>query len=153
LQAVVPGLVLAELWQLVGSVEIAFTVIAWFVVIASLLGVITSLLTTLNERQREFAILRSLGAGPGYLFSLIISEVFFICLIAIALAISLLTAILVLFQPWLLGAWGLSISLNVISSNQLLYLVGVLMVALALSIIPAWVVYRRGLHDGLSMRI
>ena len=153
LQAVVPGLVLAELWQLVGSVEIAFTVIAWLVVVASLLGMTTSLLTALNERQREFSVMRALGAGPGYLFTLIISEVLFICVIAIVLAILLLTATLALLQPWLLGTWGLSISLNVMSSNQLLYLAGVLIAAIVLSVIPAWVVYRRSLHDGLSMRI
>lgn len=153
LQAVVPGLVLAELWQLVGSVEIAFTVIAWLVVIASLLGMTTSLLTALNERQREFSIIRSLGAGPGYLFVLVISEVLFICVIAIALAGLLLTAALMLLQPWLLSAWGLSVSLNIINSNQLLYLAGVLTAALVLSVVPAWLVYRRSLHDGLSMRV
>lgn len=152
LQAIVPGLALAELWQILGSVETAFNVIAWLVVLASLLGMTTSLLTALNERQREFAILRSLGAGPVYLFILIISEVFLLCLLAIVLAIVLLTTSIALLQSWLVSAWGLQISLSVITPQQLEYLGVMFVIALVMAAIPSLIASRRSLGDGLSMR-
>ncbi|WP_331344583.1 ABC transporter permease [Cellvibrio sp. UBA7661] len=152
LQAIVPGLALAELWQLVGSVEVAFNVIAWLVVLASLLGMVASILTALNERQREFAILRSLGAHPLYIVSLVIGEVFLLAASAIALAIILLVLLINALQPWLLGVWGLSISADILGRQQLEYIAVFFAVALAMAIIPAVIAYRRSLNDGLSVR-
>lgn len=152
LQAIIPGLALAELWQLVGSVETAFNLIAWLVVIAGLLGMTTSLLASLSQRQREFAILRSLGAGPWYLFVLVILEVLFICGSAILFAIALLTLLLWLLQPWLLSEWGIQLSLNFMTQQQGYYLLAILLSSLVLSLVPAFNACRRALGDGLSIK-
>lgn len=152
LQAIIPGLVLAELWQLLASAETAFNLIAWLVVLASLLGMITCLLTALNERQREFAILRSLGAGYFYIFSLVMIEVFILCLFSIAIAVVSLTAILALFQSWILSEWGIQLSLNILNESQLEYLAIVLIVALAMCVIPALTACKRSLNDGLLVK-
>lgn len=152
LQAIIPGLALAELWQLVGSVETAFNLIAWLVVIAGLLGMTTSLLASLSQRQREFAILRSLGAGPWYLFVLVILEVLFICSSAILFAIALLTLLLWLLQPWLLSEWGIQLSLNFMTQQQGYYLLAILLSSVVLSLVPAFNACRRALGDGLSVK-
>ncbi len=62
--AILPGAALQELWSLMSVAETALSVIAGFVVVAGLIGMLTTLLAGLNERRRELAILRSLGAGP-----------------------------------------------------------------------------------------
>ena len=152
LQAIVPGLALAELWQVVGSVEVAFNVIAWLVVVASLLGMVASVLTALHERQREFAILRSLGASPAYIVSLIVGEVFLLALSAIALATLLLVSLTSGLQSWLLSVWGLTISANVFGPQQWEYVGVFLVVALTMALVPAAVAYKRSLSDGLSIR-
>jgi putative ABC transport system permease protein len=152
LQAVIPGLALTELWQLVGSVETAFNLIAWLVVIAGLLGMTTSLLAGLSQRQREFAILRSLGAGPWYLFVLVILEVLLICSSAIAFAIALLTLLLWSLQPWLLSEWGIQLALNFMTPQQGYYLLAILLSSVVLSLVPAFNACRRALGDGLAVK-
>lgn len=152
LQAILPGLALAELWQLVGSVEAAFNLIAWLVVVAGLLGMITSLLASLNQRQREFAILRSLGAGTGYLLLLILLEVLLVCAGAIILAVASLSILLWLLQPWLVSEWGIQLAVNVLNMQQANYLLAILLTAALLSFIPALHASRRSLQEGLAQR-
>ncbi len=64
LSAIIPGAALQELWGLVATAETALSVISAMVVATALLGMVTTILTTLNERRREMAILRSVGARP-----------------------------------------------------------------------------------------
>ncbi len=64
LLAALPGVALQELWDLMGTAEAALGVISLFVVAAGLLGMLTMLLSGLNERRREIAILRTVGARP-----------------------------------------------------------------------------------------
>ncbi len=48
--------------------EQALMAVSGFVVIAGLLGMLSSLLTSLQERRREMAILRAMGARPRHVF-------------------------------------------------------------------------------------
>ncbi len=68
LLAVLPGIALSQLWELVGVADSALAVIAAFVVLAGLLGMLTAILTSLNERRREMAILRSVAPGRDTFF-------------------------------------------------------------------------------------
>ena len=71
LAAILPGVALSQLWSLIGVAENALLVVSAFVVVVGLFGMLTALLTSLNERRREMAILRSVGARPGPVFALI----------------------------------------------------------------------------------
>ena len=64
LLAILPGVALAELWDLIGVAEKALLVVSGFVVIVGLSGMLLALMTSLNERRREMAILRSVGGAP-----------------------------------------------------------------------------------------
>jgi putative ABC transport system permease protein len=55
LSAIIPGAALQELWGLVGTAETALSVVSAMVVATALLGMVTMILTTLNERRREMA--------------------------------------------------------------------------------------------------
>jgi putative ABC transport system permease protein len=70
LLAIIPGVALTQLWNLVGIADTALMIVAAFVVLAGLLGMLTAILTSLNERRREMAILRSVGAQPRHVFSM-----------------------------------------------------------------------------------
>ena len=80
LSAIMPGVALQELWNILRTAETGLRVITWFVLFAGLLGMITALLSGLNERRREMAILRSVGAGPGTISFLLIMEAFILTL-------------------------------------------------------------------------
>ena len=75
---------------LMSVAETALSVIAGFVVVAGLIGMLTTLLAGLNERRRELAILRSLGAGPAHLFLLLALEAMALTTAGIALGVAAL---------------------------------------------------------------
>jgi putative ABC transport system permease protein len=74
LLAIIPGVTLAELWRGLGYVDQALKVISWMVLAVGLTAMLISLLTGLNERRREMAILRSIGAGPARITLLLVFE-------------------------------------------------------------------------------
>ncbi|MES9994101.1 MAG: ABC transporter permease, partial [Candidatus Thiodiazotropha sp.] len=80
LLAVLPGVALSQLWNLIGIAEKALLIVSAFVVVVGLFGMLTALLMSLNERRREMAILRSVGARPGHVFALIMGEAGFLTL-------------------------------------------------------------------------
>ena len=52
LTAVLPGVALQELWSIVGVAETALTAVSAMVVLTAILGLVTMILSTLNERRR-----------------------------------------------------------------------------------------------------
>jgi putative ABC transport system permease protein len=152
LTAILPGVALAELWDVLGMVENMLIVVAFLVLLATLVGMTTTLLSSMKERQRELAILRAVGAHAGYLFALIEIEALLLALLGVALGILLLTVSLYMLQPWLASEYGLFISANPLNSEALWISAGVLLLAALLSLIPSVVAYRRALADGLSVR-
>src|SRR5262249_50681833 len=79
-----------ELWGLVGTAETALKAVSAMVVATALLGMVTMILTTLNERRREMAILRSVGARPRTVLGLLMAEAGVLTLAGIALGVVLL---------------------------------------------------------------
>ena len=152
LTAILPGVALAELWDILGMVENMLIVVAFLVLLATLVGMTTTLLSSMKERQRELAILRAVGAHAGYLFALIEIEALLLALLGVLLGIVFLTVSLFLLQPWLASEYGLFISANPLNGEALWISAGVLLLAALLSLIPSVVAYRRALADGLSVR-
>ena len=153
LTAILPGVALAELWDVLGMVENMLIVVAFLVLLATLVGMTTTLLSSMKERQRELAILRAVGAHAGYLFALIEIEALLLAAAGVAFGILLLSLSLFMLQPWLAAEYGLFISANPLNSEALLITAGVMLLAALLSLIPAMVAYRRALADGLSVRL
>ncbi|HSG51654.1 MAG TPA: ABC transporter permease [Rheinheimera sp.] len=153
LTAILPGVALAELWQMLGMVENLLLVISVLVLLAALVGMITTLLAAMKERQREMAVLRATGAHPGYLFALVQIEVLLITLGAMLAAVLLLTAMLFGLQDMLASEYGLFISLNIIKITTMYWAAVILALALLLAAVPGVVAYRKSLSDGLSVRL
>jgi putative ABC transport system permease protein len=153
LMAVLPGVVLSELWQIMGGVEKALAFIALLVIVASLLGMVTMMLSTLQQRQRELAVLRAIGAPPWFMFCLIQLEVLLLTLAGLIAGTLLLWIGMIIAQPIIQDHYGLLIESNPISYTNLLYGSGILGVALLMACIPAFAAYRQSLGQGLTARI
>ena len=153
LLATVPGVALAELWNTLGQFEIVLRIITAFVLIAGMLGMLTTLLSTLNERRREMAILRAVGAYPSQVFLLFIMEALVISLLGGLLGM-LVTGVLVIFaQPWVASEYGLYLNSWLPQFYDWMLLVLVVALATLFSILPGWIAYRRSLQDGLTVRV
>ncbi len=153
LMAILPGVALAELWQILSMVENMLLFISAMVILACLTGMLTTLLAGLNERRREMAILRANGARPVFIFLLVFVEALIITLTACCLGVGLLWICLYLLQPMLTAGFGIHIT-NLSWSIELVAVLGlVILVAAVFAVIPAATARRRTLHDGLTVRL
>jgi len=153
LSAILPGVALSELWGLVGVAENALLLVSAFVVVVGLFGMLTALLTSLEERRREMAILRSVGARPAHVFGLIMGEAGFLTLLGIALGLGILYLLLLISQPLIQTRYGIFISLGGLSGYELILLGAVVLAGFLVGSVPAYRAYRLSLADGLSIRI
>ena len=153
LSAIMPGVALQELWNILRTAETGLRVITWFVLFAGLLGMITALLSGLNERRREMAILRSVGAGPGIISFLLILEATILTLLGIIFGLFFLYMALFILQPILETNYGLFIPINSLSYEEFIILGGVLLTGILMGIIPALKAYRQSLADGMTIRL
>lgn len=153
LLAILPGVALSQLWQMLSMVEQLLVVIALIILVAALLGMATSLLAAMNERQREIAILRSLGARAGFIFILIEVEILITVCLAFLLAVGLLIFGLYAGQSYLAEKFGLFISTNPLQPYTPLAAGLILAIALLLGAVPATAAYRRSLDEGLQQRL
>ncbi len=153
LLAILPGVALQELWSLMGTAEQALFVVSLFVVITGLIGMLTAILTSLNERRREMAILRSVGARPWHIASLLVLEAFALAFSGVVLGTLLLYAGIAAAQSFVQANYGIFLPLALPSAYEWTLLGGILAAALLMGAIPAWRAYRQSLADGLSIRV
>ncbi|MCJ1884586.1 ABC transporter permease [Pseudomonas sp. LA21] len=153
LMAILPGVALQELWGLMGTAEKALFVVSLFVVLTGLIGMLTAILTSLNERRREMAILRSVGARPWHIFGLLVAEAFALALAGVALGTGLLYAGIAGSQAYVQANYGIFLPLALPSAYEWSLLGGILLAALLIGCVPAWRAYRQSLADGLSIRL
>ncbi|TVP61920.1 MAG: FtsX-like permease family protein, partial [Halomonadaceae bacterium] len=152
LTAILPGATLAELWHLMGNFERALLVISALVLFTSLAGLAAVLLTMQSSRNREMAILRSVGATPATVALLFASEALLLAGLAALLALVSWFGGLALLAPWLSEAWGVYIGLRLPNALELGLLAAAMGLALLVSLLPAWGAYRRSLAEGLTPR-
>lgn len=152
LSAIIPGLTLQELWQLVGTAETALSVVSAMVVATALLGMVTMILTTLNERRREMAILRSVGARPATVLGLLATEAGLLTLAGVILGAILLYAALAVLQPYVDRAYGLHLSINPPTYREWITLGAIVLAGFLAGLIPAARAYRLSLADGMMVR-
>jgi putative ABC transport system permease protein len=153
LSAILPGAALQELWSLVGTAETALSVIAIMVVATALLGMITMILTTLNERRREMAILRSVGAGPRTILGLLTAEATALILAGVALGVAMLYAGLIIFRPYIDRSYGITLNIDPPNSHEVLLLSSIILAGIAAGLLPAIRAYRLSLADGMTVKI
>ncbi|MFN0316693.1 MAG: ABC transporter permease [Burkholderiales bacterium] len=153
LTAILPGATLQEVWEILGTVERTLFAVSVLVVIVGLAGMLVALLTSLNERRREMAVLRSAGARPSHVFALILGEAAFLTLTGMMLGVAVLYGGLILGRGWLETQFGLFIELAWPSAHELGLLALVGIAGVLIGLIPAYRIYRRSLTDGMTIRI
>lgn len=153
LTAVIPGVALQELWDLMGVAERALLAISACVVGVGLLGMLTAILSGLNERRREMAILRSVGARPLQVFGLLMSEAWLLALLGAALGVALLYGALWLGRPLIEAQWGLYLAIGPLAPREWALLAIILGIGTLIGAVPGYRAYRYSLADGLTVRV
>ena len=153
LTAILPGPTLEEVWDMVGVAEKTLLAVSALVVVVGLAGMLVALLTSLSERRREMAILRSVGARPVHVFALLLGEAAFLTVSGVALGVAAVYVGLLAGQPWLESRLGLLIAVGSPSLHELALMLLVGAAGIAIGLIPAYRIYRYSLADGMTIRL
>ena len=153
LLAILPGVALQELWQIVGIAETALIGVSAMVVITALIGMMATIFSSLNERRREMAIFRAMGARPRVIVGLLVLEAIVMATLGALLGLGLLYVGLTIGQPLIDSAFGLWLPIEPPTLREVWVLLGVIAAGAIVSMVPALRAYRMSLADGMVVRI
>jgi putative ABC transport system permease protein len=152
LMAVLPGVALDELWAAVGLGERALLAISGLVALVSLASLVAVVLAGLNERRRELAVLRAVGAGPRHVLVLLAAEGALVTLAGALLGALAAAAAVLGAGPWVQQRFGITLAAAAPTPEQWSLFAAVLAAGMLASLVPGWRAYRLSLADGLSPR-
>jgi putative ABC transport system permease protein len=153
LTAILPAVALTELWRSIGYAEDGARIITGAVLLVGLLGMLVALYSTLQERRREMAILRSLGAGPGRIAALLVLESGLLAFLGAVVGLVLVYGLLFVGQGLAETHFGVYIPITAPQTLEWFYLGGVVVAGILVGLVPAWRAYRNTLQDGLTIRL
>ena len=148
--AVLPGVTLDELWQVLSVAENAMLIIGSIVGVASLLSVAALVLAGLSARRKEFAILRAVGLSPGALMRLVSIETTLVCGVGLLVGLTIQQLALLMLSDVLRQTMGIDVQVFDWPVEAWWTLGAMLLSAVLISLVPAWRAYRWSLSDGLS---
>jgi len=143
LLAILPGVALSELWQMMRILENTLFLISILVFISASLSVSAMLLSSIKQRTREIQLLRVIGAPPLFLFLLIELEALLIAMISCALGATILMISLFFAQNFLASYFSLQISINIFSLNTLIIVIAMLCTSILVATIPSITGYKQ----------
>ena len=152
ISSVMPGITLSRLWMLTGNVDKAFKIITFFIIIIALLGMIAMTIAGLSSRRREMAILRSVGASPVNIVSLLLVESIIISIVSCIVGYILMVVIFSLGKDYLQNNYGIFIDSFSIKNYDLQIVITIVFAALIATIVPAIQIYKNTVRDGLSVK-
>jgi len=152
LLAVIPGVVLSELWRSLSQIENVLKIISALVMVVGLIGMMIALITSLNERRREMAILRSIGAGLTHITQLVLFEVLIVLGISIMISSFFKITFEVLFSDYIQKKWGLFLTDPMFSVVDMTLLLSAIILGLLFSVIPILIFKNKSLKDGLTVK-
>ncbi|MDS4015411.1 MAG: ABC transporter permease [Candidatus Accumulibacter sp.] len=152
LLAVLPGVALDELWQTLVIVEQILFALSALVVLVGLAGLAATMLASLEQRRRELAILRALGAGPREIFFMLLVEGLLVTTLGVLAGCALLAAAVLAAAPLVQAHFGVLLAARPPATNEVVLLASILLTGLFASLVPGWRAWRMSLADGLTPR-
>jgi len=140
----------AELFDKMGWVVRILEMTAYLVMVVAAGSILASLYNTMNERRREFAILRALGARRRTVSGAIVLESTVIAGLGCVAGLAVHAAILGIAAAVVRGATG--VVLDVFSFHPAVWAVPLAMTALGAvaGLVPAWSAYRTDVAEHLT---
>ncbi len=150
--AIIPALSLQEMWETIGHVEQILFLVSLCVLLVGVMSILISLYTSINERRREMAILRSLGASARHIFLLLIYESSILVMLGCILGLASMYGLLYFVSPWLESNFSVYLPIEAPSRTEWMYLGAIYIVGTMAGLIPAIKAYLNSLQDGLTIK-
>ena len=153
LSSILPGVALQELWRIVGVVENLLLGISVTVIFTTLIGMTAIIFSSLNERRREMAIWRAMGASPKVVIGLLMLEAFIISVMSIIVSTVMLFLTLYVLQPWIDNTYGILVNIETLAVKDIYIFMLFILSASLVSLIPAIRAYWFSINDGMTIKI
>jgi putative ABC transport system permease protein len=142
--------VMADLFDRIGWVSRILSMVAYLVMVVAAGSILASIYNTMNERRREFAILRALGARRATVFSAIVLEAASITLLGALVGYLVYGAILA--ESFYVVRDRTGVVLNAFRPDPAMWLVPLAMIALGAlaGLVPAFKAYRTDVASNLT---
>ncbi len=148
LMAILPGVALSRLWSSIRTVDTAFFIITILVTVIAFIGLLLALFISLQQRKRELAILRTLGAHPMQISMMLILESLIITVLGVVFGIGLIMVVGLFFKPILEETMGLMLTFHALSFHELYLVLGIILFGGFISFIPAIMAYKNSVSEG-----
>jgi putative ABC transport system permease protein len=144
------GRSMAELFDKLGWINRVLELVAYLVVVVAAFSILASIHNTINERTREFAILRALGAKRQTVFSVIVLEAATIA--ALGALVGYLVYLAILSAAAYIVRRQTGVALDVFGFDWALVFTPILLIAIGAlaGLLPAWKAYRTDVAQNLT---
>ena len=136
--------------MIVGPVMQALLGITLITCFVAAVGVLVAIYNSMNDRRRDIAVMRALGARRETVTAIIVFESFLIAIIGGVLGWILAHLAIVLYSGQIESQTGIRVEFLSTSSYEIYILPVVLCLALLAALLPAWSAYRTDVGSNLS---
>jgi putative ABC transport system permease protein len=144
------GATMADLLNKIGWIDRVLALIAYLVAIVAIGSVLASIYNTLNERRREIAILRALGAHRRTVFGTIVLEAASIAALGVLLGFAFYAVIMSVVAGIVRAQTG--VVLDPLEWNAVLFWApaGLIAMGALAGLVPAWKAYQTDVAEHLA---
>lgn len=144
------GRVMADLFGKIGWMNNVLAMIAYLVVVVAAGSILASIYNTMNERRREFAILRSLGARRTTVFSAIVLEASTITAVGALVGFVVYAAIIGSAAVVVRAQTGVVLDAFRLDRALILTPIGMIIIGALAGLVPAFKAYRTDVASNLT---
>ena len=141
--------IIAQLFDKISWMDRVLALIAYLVALVATGSVLASIYNSMNERRREIAILRALGARRGTIFSAVVLESAAISAIGMAVAFVIYGVIVNVVAAVIRAQTGVVIDPLTLHPVLALAPAGMIVLGALAGIVPAWKAYRTDVAENL----
>ncbi len=152
MQAATPAIEINRLFSMMSSAEQALRILAIIIIIVSAISVFISLYSSLNERKYELALMRSMGAGPSQVFSLIVIEGIILTFLGALIGLILSHGLLFFFAEHLRKVYRYNFEAWTFLPTEGYLFIAALVIGLVAATIPAYQASKTDIADTLTNR-
>lgn len=149
-QAALPIREISSLFAIVGNVNGMLLGVSYLVILVAAMAIVAAMYNSLNERRREIAILRSLGAHRGTILRLILSEAAFIGFVGFCAGLLMSRMGIHWGKPMLERTVGTALDIHWFYGFDAWIGTGVVVLSVVVALIPAWQAYRTDVAQNLA---
>lgn len=144
------GRIVAQLFDKIGWFDRVLELVAYLVALVASASVVASVYNSINERRRDFAILRALGARRRMIFASVVFESATITTLGMAVGLAIHWSVMGVMAAVIRSKTGVVVDAMAPHAVLLWAPLGMVTLSVVAGMIPAWKAYRTPVAENLA---